>query len=141
MKMQGKTLVKAPAISYRPESQLLNRPTVIRRPPDRDPSQTVPAASTAGADPKQANSQPKPKLSQEAFWGRYAGQRLTFQCRSGAVITGTFSGVERNFLKLTDAVITGRNVKATTAWTMLDVNSISHFHPDDAVVEAIDGGR
>jgi len=34
MKMQGKTLVKAPAISYRPESQLLNRPTVIRRPPD-----------------------------------------------------------------------------------------------------------
>ena len=134
IKMQGR---QSPVVEYRNPG--FNTPTSLQSPAKAP--QTVPAASQAEAEPKKVSAQaPAQKVSREAWWGQFVGKSLTFQCRSGAVITGTFAGLEKNWLKLTECSITGRNNRASTAWTMLDCNSISHFY-GDAVLEAIDGGK
>jgi hypothetical protein len=126
---------RQPVVEYK-QHLPFNGP-VIRPSTKTQPQTAAKPVQAAPKAEKAPSTQPKPKLTQEAFWGRYAGHRLTFQVRSGAIITGTVSGLEKNYIRLTECSITGRNNRASTTWTMLDCNSISHFHPGDAEVEAI----
>jgi hypothetical protein len=123
-----------PIVQYK---QPFNTP-VIRRTPSQAQPQCVPKPSPQAPKPeKAAGPGPKPKVTGEQFWSRFAEQDLVFQMKSGAIICGKFSGLERNFLKVVDAVITGRANRATVPWVFVEVNNLVHVHPP-GTMEKID---
>ena len=125
MKTQNR---QSPIIEYRNPGQSFNAPTI--RQATKTPPQTVPNGPVAAVKPKQApGSQPQKKLTGEAFWSQFQGEQLVFQLKSSAIVIGKFEGMQRNWLKIVDAVITGKSNRATVPWVIVEVNSVAHFHP------------
>lgn len=82
--------------------------------------------------PKQKKPEPTTKGN---FWKMLLNQRLVFQLKSGAIIEGTLEGEHYIFIKIVDAVITGKNVVTKTDWVMVDKSQVGHFHPVGIIKE------
>jgi hypothetical protein len=112
-----KTPSRAPAVEY-------------RNPPAQPRQHASIQAPQTPAAPKQALAkEPQSKNPWGVFWGQFQGQRLVFQLRGGAVVEGVFAGLERGMIKLTDAVITGKQNRATVPWIIIEQSQVIHFHP------------
>ena len=56
-----------------------------------------------------------------------------FQLKSGAIVIGKFEGMQRNWLKIVDATVTGKANRVQVAWVMVEINSLAHFHKPGTV--------
>ena len=131
-----KAPTRAPTIEYRNPGQSFNAPTIRQAP--KAPSQTVPAPSQGAAKPTKApGSQPEKKQTSKEFWTQFQGQQLVFQLKSGAIVIGKFEGMQRNWLKIVDATVTGKANRVQVAWVMVEINSLAHFHPAGVVEQEV----
>lgn len=67
------------------------------------------------------------------------GERLVFRMRSGAIVEGVITDEKSGFVKLTDVVITDRELgtRSKVRWIRMERTQIAHFSPLPTEIELI----
>lgn len=89
------------------------------------------------APKKEAKKNTPPTKPKKTFYKKYLGQRLVFQLKSGSILEGDLESEDYVFLKVANAIITGKNYKTKVEWVNVDRSQIGHFHPVTTDIEPI----
>jgi hypothetical protein len=58
------------------------------------------------------------------------GKRVAIQEKPGPIVSGLLASFEDGYLKVEDAVITGRAKKASPPFVLVHQSAIAHVHPE-----------
>ena len=113
----------------------------VKQEVETKPKQEVkPPAEPKQPKPQQHNKQPQPPTPKnKSFFQNFVtgerdeqqGERLVFRMRSGEIVEGVITDEKSGFVKLTDVVITDKELgtRSKVRWIRMERTQIAHFSP------------
>ncbi|MBF0205115.1 MAG: hypothetical protein HQK67_12620 [Desulfamplus sp.] len=126
---------------------------VAVKPPVKQEVETKPKQEVKPpAEPKQPKPQQPQQVKQQtvkkSFFQNFVtgerneqqGERLVFRMRSGEIVEGIIADEKSGFVKLTDAVITDKELGTISKvrWIRMERTQIAHFSPLPTEIELIE---